>query len=396
MRKAKSNDSSPQKQLKALKRRIACPVYSNKESTLTGRYQHSIIVIYNSRIKLFSNVDIKNDCSFIDLSLNNLTNFTNFPSSLLNLTTLILDSNQIRSFYGIQSPNSYPKLRFLSLKKNPIAQSIFFKTMCIIVFGNQLHTINGEKINENQKQSANKLRKTVIPRLIQGEIVTGLNPLKFSNPLSEKSQIDHLIDHADRKSSPKIKSRKMSPKKRNLNDQSPSVGCLVNMVSNISPKQIQKVVQGQIEGENNDSKKSLLNAVIEMKQKINHLKTKFNGDGNLLLNNNADDQITSENKFNAYEQITIEKICYQMSKEEQKFLENYELEFVDDSEKENHQNEKSDTKIEMIYEQPKIDTNKNDQSSFKIIEDPPINNEVEMCFDYPEACPFLILDNETI
>lgn len=383
MRKAKSNDSSPQKQLKALKRKIACPVYSNKESTLTGRYQHSIIVIYNSRIKLFSNVDIKSDCSFIDLSLNNLTNFTNFPSSLLNLTTLILDSNQIRSFHGIQSPNSYPKLRFLSLKKNPITQHIFFKTMCIIVFGNQLHTINGEKINENQRQSANKLRKTAIPRLIQGEIITGLNPLKFSNPLSEKSQIDHLIDHADRKSSPKIKNRKMSPKKRNLNDQSPSVGCLVNMVSSISPKQIQKVVQGQFEGENNDSKKSLLNVVIEMKQKINHLKTKFNGDGNHLLNNDVDYQITSENKFNVDEQITIEKICCQMSKEEQKFLENYELMFVDDD-------DKSDTKIESIYEQPKIDTNKNDQSSFKIIEDPSINNEVEMCFDYPEACPFLI------
>ena len=203
MRKSKSQNSSPLNQEKRLNYKPFYPLYLTKESSLD---QHSMVLIYNRRIKSFRNVKIKNDCSFIDLSLNNLTDFTNFPPSLPDLTALILDSNQIVSFNGIQS-SSFPKLRFLSLKQNPISQNIYFKLMCLIVFGSQLHSINGEKVNEPQRQNANKLRKLLFPDLIKGKIITNLDPLRFKEFFSENEIYDTKTTPLRKNSPVQIKSR---------------------------------------------------------------------------------------------------------------------------------------------------------------------------------------------
>ena len=194
----KKHNSCPQKQLK---HNLNCLSYSNKESTLIQRYQHSVVILYNNRIKTFSGVEIKTDCSFIDLSLNNLSDFTNFPQTLIHLTTLILDTNQIGSFKGIQTPNSFPKLRFLSLRKNPIARYSNFKIMCLIVFGSQLHTINGEKVSDIQRQSANKIRKTAFSELVQGKIIKNLQPLRIRDISPQKNINCDVIPSALRSNS---------------------------------------------------------------------------------------------------------------------------------------------------------------------------------------------------
>lgn len=491
MRNRKFNDSTQRSPPKSSKGSPKHLLQANKDLQL-NRENHSFIVIYNKKIKSFSNVEIKENCSFIDLSLNYLSNFTNFPSSLLHLSTLILDNNRIRSFNGFQLVSSFPKLRFLSLKKNPIAQNLYFKIMCLIIFGNQLHAINGEKINDNQRQTANKIRKSAIQELVQGKVITSLHPLRIQEPIIEKPKIDHQINHNDRKNSPnrKEKNGKKSPTKRssisNYVEPPPSVGCLVHMFSNSNLNDIEKVVQHQFqktkknvtadEDDHEDSvisSFSLLSAVLDIKQRINRLKTKFNDgisiekidnedetfsdkkyDFQLIENKNNQTLVESQKEKNIKEDeqkspnkqiqnsIKIDQLKTLINEEEKKKLNN-EKSKLNHIESENQFNEpiqklndtKNDQKIlnnenensfneekkiaekyenknenvkEEKYENEdnkvKQNLTKNDYEnikylmkednilSFKIIEDPSINSDLELAFNFPEPCQELILD----
>lgn len=451
----KKRNSCPQKQLK---HNLNCPSYSNKESTLNQRYQHSVVILYNNRIKTFSGVEIKTDCSFIDLSLNNLSDFTNFPQTLIHLTTLILDTNQIGSFKGIQAPNSFPKLRFLSLRKNPIARYSNFKIMCLIVFGSQLHTINGEKVNDIQRQSANKIRKTAFSELVQGKIIKSLQPLRVRDISPQKNINRDVIPSALRSNSftprtSNIKSVKFSKtnsdqkriekviKQNKLNEiesiikSEKSDNDVLNQEdlqkqNDDNNEPIEKEEQNEQKSDNfqNNDKEELKtmkhddNERIE-EEKPNELKNDSNQKVNNEINsiksdsiqnvNNEENSIKSDsnqkvnNEINSIKsdsnQRTNDKLSIMKSNTTQKVndvLSVLKSDNVDKEEELAHENGNDQREPEKTENEEKMPESQNQKKNeikltVNIIDEPSVNREVQMSLEYPEACQVLILDDET-
>lgn len=316
MRISRKNDQSEENQEYSPKSQLKPSLSAKRELHGIREYRHSTVLIQNKKISSFSDVKIKNNCLSIDLSLNRLTDFFGIPSNLSCLSTLILDNNQIRSFRGVQSPNSYPKLRYLSMKKNPISRSIYLKVMCLVAFGDQLITINEEKINDKQRETANEMRECLFPELKEGKILANLRPLRIVDMTSdeklEHSYIEPSQELIDYTNSPQYNSpnkkdnyNKTSPGKnfalsppRSQDDTLPSVAVLVNMLYNTPKSEIESTIQSLFQDQQkmqhhfqqneeegnenfilNDGTKSrfpLVDAIFKVKQTMNKLKTRFN------------------------------------------------------------------------------------------------------------------------
>lgn len=431
----KKHNSCPQNQIKSLKCNFNCPSYTNKESTLVHRYQHSIVIQYNNRIKSFSNVEINNDCSFIDLSLNNLSNFTNFPQTLIHLTTLILDSNQIESFQGIRLSNSFPKLRFLSLRKNPIAGYTNFKIMCLIVFGSQLHTINGEKVNDIQRQTANKLRKTAFTELTQGKIIKNLQPLKIAdispqknlhnddipNTLHSNSFTPHTNNFKAAKFSKSNTDQKRIKKVVNKNKLRKKVSHIEKRKTEINNEEDSHELNDKNNQELKEEQKTIKSDNYQelkvMKNAENQLKsdTDLHTIEELKVMKNAENQLKSGIDLHTIEELKVMKNTEnenqlksdtdQRNKKELNVLENAidENELIK-SDNDNLGNEsehacEASEKVECNSEKEKINEDQEQKMNeikliVNIIDEPSVNKEVQMSLEYPEACQFLILDDE--
>ena len=135
----------------------------------------STVSFVEKRIKSFEDVKIKANCSAIDLSSNRIQNFTGL-SSLSLLSQLNLDGNPIKSFEGC--PN-LPHLKWISMKNSPLSRNLYFKLMCIVAFGNQLTTINNEKVQDCYRKQADALRELLLPELRAGRLITNLKPLRM-------------------------------------------------------------------------------------------------------------------------------------------------------------------------------------------------------------------------
>ena len=472
----KKHNSCPQNQIKSLKSSFNCPSFTNKESTLVQRYQHSIVIQYNNRIRSFSNVEINNDCSFIDLSLNNLSNFSNFPQTLIHLTTLILDTNQIESFQGIQLSNSFPKLRFLSLRKNPIAGYSNFKVMCLIVFGSQLHTINGEKVNDIQRQTANKLRKTAFTELTQGKIIKNLQPLKISDISPQKNLHSDGIPNTlhsssftprtnnfkavkltktkpDQKRIKKVVNKNKMRKKVSQNEKRKMEINEEEELHELNNKNNQEFEEEQktIKSENYQELKVMKNIENEKESqsksdidlhKMEELKVMKNIESEkkeelksdidlhkmeeLKVMNNAENEKESQSKsdidLHKMEELKVMKniesekkellksdidlnnkeelnaLINDICKNELNMMKSDTDNFDNKSEHEG-ENEVSE-KVECNPENKKLSEDQEQKMNeikliVNIIDEPSVNKEVQMSLEYPEACQFLILDDET-
>lgn len=135
----------------------------------------SAISSVQKRIKSFEDVKIKSNCSAIDLSSNRIQNFTGL-SSLPSLSQLNLDGNPIKSFEGCPD---LPHLKWVSMKNSPLSRNIYFKLMCVVAFGNQLTTINNEKVQDCYRKQADALRDLLLPELRAGRLITNLKPLRM-------------------------------------------------------------------------------------------------------------------------------------------------------------------------------------------------------------------------
>lgn len=131
----------------------------------------------NAKINSFEDIIFSENTFSIDCSYNNIQNFSGLPQ-LHMLRELVLDSNPISNFAGA---TYQPNLKFISLKKCNLSSEPNFKIMCLIVFGSQLTTINGERVTHQLKSTANALRASTISELKKGSIIIQTKPLKLFN-----------------------------------------------------------------------------------------------------------------------------------------------------------------------------------------------------------------------
>lgn len=288
---------------------IRTPLYTNNELSILRRFQKSNVLMPGNQLTSFANVKIRSNCSNIDLSQNYLEDFTGIPESIPDLTVLNLDNNQIRSFFGIPSSNPFPKLHWISLKGNPIGNNKFLKIMCLVCFGNQLKTINGEKIRETFRKSADELRPSLLPELLQGRILTSLNPVRLIDMTSSsKLQRSHVQPPEELINTAKVIKFQAtgafdkfdlysidnedfdSSNQRNANrsqEQKPSIGCLIDAFNGISSMTIDRQIESCLAyEEENDEELPFLQAIENIKYGIQRLKNKYSyADSNQHLTN---------------------------------------------------------------------------------------------------------------
>ena len=142
------------------------------------------IELIKKGIKSFNEIEIESSCTNLDLSYNKIRNFEGIKENnkIINLN---LDYCLISSFKGA---SFLTNLRWISLKKNPIIRNPYFKLMCVIVFGKKLSIINNEQIPIKIKEQAIKLSPFLYEDLINGRILTNLNPVRIID-VEDKSQV---------------------------------------------------------------------------------------------------------------------------------------------------------------------------------------------------------------
>lgn len=148
----------------------------------------------NEKLVKFPNVkdDGKSIVRVLNLTHNRLVNFENM-NQLPHLTSLILDENYIRSFKGACYCKS---LQWVSMLKCLISKNGNFKLMTLIAFDNiqekvdnkgakhyvgSIISINNSPVTEKLRHNAFKLAPTLRPLLIEGKVISSLNPLRVVN-----------------------------------------------------------------------------------------------------------------------------------------------------------------------------------------------------------------------
>ena len=139
---------------------------------------HSHVHQRNRGIKSFADMTLPASTTVIEVENNKITDFCGLPD-LKKLRLLNLEGNPIRSFKGSGPIGS---LKWVSLRFTPLSICQHLKVMCLIVFGNQIATINNEPVTNQMRATAGALRKRCLEKLQSGMILHSLNPLKFVVP----------------------------------------------------------------------------------------------------------------------------------------------------------------------------------------------------------------------
>ena len=128
----------------------------------------------------FADLNLPENTSIIELEGNKITSFDGFPNrEFANLHLLNLEGNPIRSFKGAVP---LAGLKWISLRFTPLSLCQHLKLMCLIVFGNQIATINNEPVTNQMRATANVLRPMCFEQLQNGMLLHSLNPVKFVSP----------------------------------------------------------------------------------------------------------------------------------------------------------------------------------------------------------------------
>jgi hypothetical protein len=144
----------------------------------------SCVTAVGKRIRSFDGVKIGENCSNLDLSQNRITDFVGMPK-LDMLVQLNLDENRIVSFEGCEQCR---RLKWVSLRKNPVSHTGHFKLMCLVAFGKQLKYVNGEKIPDKTRTQADGLRDILLPALREGQLLISVKPLRLIDAKVEQDE----------------------------------------------------------------------------------------------------------------------------------------------------------------------------------------------------------------
>ncbi|OHS95163.1 hypothetical protein TRFO_10646 [Tritrichomonas foetus] len=162
---------------------VAGSHYTTSRSISAKKCQRVAVNAVHQKVDSFEKLNFAKNCSTIDLSKNRLRNFSGLPSLRL-LTHLTINDNPLFSFYGA---TPQPSLFWVSFKNTPLSKHTHFRLMCLIVFGSKLTFINDEPVSKNLIQKADKLRESVLPELLEGNILISLSPIKFVVPQEKRS-----------------------------------------------------------------------------------------------------------------------------------------------------------------------------------------------------------------
>lgn len=118
----------------------------------------------------------------LDLSQNPIKTFEGLTSNYT-ISHIVLDHTKLMSFVGIES-QLY--LTSISALRTPIGGNPCFPVMAVILFGDSMETVNGRYISAKKRKLADKLRKYIIDDLVEGWVLTGVNPVILMDPVTRK------------------------------------------------------------------------------------------------------------------------------------------------------------------------------------------------------------------
>jgi hypothetical protein len=127
-----------------------------------------------SEIERFEGVRIRY-CALIDLSDDRIGDFIDLRR-LSFISQLLLDGNRISSSEGCVRLR---RLTFLSLGDTPILRNSCLTLISLVTFGPQLTRFNDEYFPPRIRDAAQKLERSLLPLLTEGNVIPNLTPLKM-------------------------------------------------------------------------------------------------------------------------------------------------------------------------------------------------------------------------
>ena len=175
------------------------------------KHRANLFSVHNKKLEKIPPIPNYNEIT--ELRLIHLHNFKSFDGlkPMESLEILRIDYTGILSFFGAYP---LPKLKLLTLKGTPLSLYSYLPVMARIVFGDSLETIGTKPITNKEKDLAFQLHDVLYNRLIDGWILTAINPLHIFHPITQSRQVIFLPkDFQAVPTSSTMKTRTISPYK---------------------------------------------------------------------------------------------------------------------------------------------------------------------------------------
>jgi hypothetical protein len=159
-------------------------ISQNIERTPMRRRETLALQYLKRGVCSFSDLSLPTHTSSLDLTGNRIRSFEGFPA-LPQLRHLNLDSNPLSSLKGAPP---LPSLRWLSFCSSPLRSHPYHILMCVMVFGRQLVTVNNYAVSNHIRIQSDALSSLALPRLVAGQLIHSISPLRFSGEPLEQPQ----------------------------------------------------------------------------------------------------------------------------------------------------------------------------------------------------------------
>ena len=157
---------------------------SNFFSFISKMSELSQTLIFSGRnLSYFPQVSEDTNIYKLDLSNNRMTNFSGMKTYRSLIQLLADDNPKLSSFKGISNHN---QLQHFSCKNTPLGNSANIVLMAVIIFGKSLEFVNGKKVPESMYPKAENLKPHVLKYLLDGWLITNINPIKIIHPETRK------------------------------------------------------------------------------------------------------------------------------------------------------------------------------------------------------------------
>lgn len=192
------------------------PKQEKPRESVSGIIFNDNVILSNKNLKTFEGIEIEPTTKNLYVQNNSIKNFKGL-GNLQHLETIDLSENEIENFAGFPH---LPQLKSINLLKNPITQNRYYKVALIILAGDTLRLINGERINASDRKLASAYLKDTHILIRNGWNVTFPPPTidQFPQIKSEVIGLENI--GRDSPAKPQIRVRSMNESvTRRLNQQ---------------------------------------------------------------------------------------------------------------------------------------------------------------------------------
>ncbi|EAX86799.1 hypothetical protein TVAG_484750 [Trichomonas vaginalis G3] len=148
----------------------------------------------DARLTTFPRISRSATVTTVDVSKNPIKSFEGMVE-MPELEMLNISETEIKSFLGALA---LPSLKVLQMDHTPLAMYQHVQLMAAIVFGEGVARVNKKNVLKNEARLAVELRETLFDQLVEGWIITSVQPIRLFNTITLKRKVVYKVENIDR------------------------------------------------------------------------------------------------------------------------------------------------------------------------------------------------------